>query len=300
MGRLPHVPGNQKDHQMEHMIERSLRARGREMHSQLHHHPGASVREKSKIGGMTVSVKTVLNAVQGHELVICLGHNHSQRSHFPSMKTDAKIRRTTESSAQNVECAKQSASTSARLPERIRKRPRGSLFRKSNSIQDGTRFENCVFLARETSRTPSISILRDPEVASTLLGSPRDSLRASDITSSSELEHSKPASGAMERSARDLARMDLELLLNLVRSETRPTSEASSRHPSRTANAKPFSDASVQMQTSSQRRPHKIPPNALCNTRTVDRCSPETNYDARANLTLASRVERAPRLPSAH
>ena len=44
----------------------------------------------------------------------------------------------------------------------------------------------------------------------------------------------------MERSARDLARMDLELLWNLVRSETRPTSGASSRHSSRTANAKPF------------------------------------------------------------
>ena len=48
--------------------------------------------------------------------------------------------------------------------------------------------------------------------------------------------------------------MDLELLLNLVRSETRPTSETSSRHPSRTANAKPFSKGSVQMQTTSQRR----------------------------------------------
>ena len=51
----------------------------------------------------------------------------------------------------------------------------------------------------------------------------------------SELEHSETASGAMERSARDLEPMDLELLRNLVRSETRPTSEASSRHPSQTA-----------------------------------------------------------------
>ena len=84
--------------------------------------------------------------------------------------------------------------------------------------------------------------------------SARLSLRASNIASWSELDHSQPAPGAMERSERDPARMDLELLLNLVRSEIRPTSEASSRHPSRTADAKTFSDASVQMQTSSQRR----------------------------------------------
>ena len=72
--------------------------------------------------------------------------------------------------------------------------------------------------------------------------SARLSLRARDTSCSSEPELSKSTSGAMERSAWDLARMDLELLLNLVRSETRPTSEASSRHPSRVAN--PFSDAS--------------------------------------------------------
>ena len=117
--------------------------------------------------------------------------------------------------------------------------------------------------------------------------SARLSLRASDVTSSSAQEHSKPASGAMERTARDLARMDPELLLNLVRSETRPTSEASSRHPSRTANAKPFFDVLVQMQTSSQRRQslrrkHQTPPNALRSIRT-DHGSPETNYDAHAN-----------------
>ena len=59
--------------------------------------------------------------------------------------------------------------------------------------------------------------------------------RARDPSFSSELDHSEPTSGAMERSARDQARMDLELLLNLGRSETRPTSEASSRPPSRPA-----------------------------------------------------------------
>ena len=76
--------------------------------------------------------------------------------------------------------------------------------------------------------------------------SARLSLWVSAITSSSELEHSKRDSNTMERRARDLARMDLELLLNLVRSETRPTSATSSRHPSRTANAKTFSDAPVR------------------------------------------------------
>ena len=45
-------------------------------------------------------------------------------------------------------------------------------------------------------------------------------------SSSSELENSETAFGATVLSARDLARTDLELRLNLVRSETRPTSEA--------------------------------------------------------------------------
>ena len=137
------------------------------------------------------------------------------------------------------------------------------------------------FPCERNHRTPSISTRSCTDTSGK---SARLSLRASDITSSSELEHSKTASGLMERRARDLARMDLELPLNLVRAETRPTSNASSRHPSRTANANamPFSDASVQMQTSSQRklqslrRRHKIPPHALCSMRTVDHGSPET------------------------
>ena len=98
-------------------------------------------------------------------------------------------------------------------------------------------------------------------------------LRASDITSSSELEHSKLASGAMERSARDLARMDLKLLLNPVHSETRPHSEATSRHLSRTANAKPFSDASVRMQTTRHVRLGEYVISAClfhCNTRWLE------------------------------
>ena len=83
--------------------------------------------------------------------------------------------------------------------------------------------------------------------------SERLSLRASDTSSSPELEPPKAASGAIERSARDLASMGLELLRSRVCSETRPTSEANSRHPSRTAKAKRFSDAHVQMRTSSYR-----------------------------------------------
>ena len=83
----------------------------------------------------------------------------------------------------------------------------------TNSIQDGTCFENYdVFFAKETTA--------------------RLSFRASDTSSSSELEHPNTASGAMERSARDFVPMDLELHRNLVRSLTRSTSEGSSRHPS--------------------------------------------------------------------
>ena len=61
------------------------------------------------------------------------------------------------------------------------------------------------------------------------------SLSTSDTPSSSELEHSTSTFGVTEQSVRDLAQMDLELLLNLVRSEPRPTSEASPfpMHPSR-------------------------------------------------------------------
>ena len=60
---------------------------------------------------------------------------------------------------------------------------------------------------------------------------------------------------------------------------------------------RPFSDASVQMQTSSQRRlqslrrRYKIPSNGLCSIR--------TKYDISTNSKLASRIERAPRLLSA-
>ena len=52
------------------------------------------------------------------------------------------------------------------------------------------------------------------------------SLCEGDTSSSCEPEISKSTSGAKERSACDRAWKDLELLLNLVRSETRPSSAA--------------------------------------------------------------------------
>ena len=117
--------------------------------------------------------------------------------------------------------------------------------------------------------------------------SARRSLWAND-TSSSELEHSKTTPGTDgPRASFELCHLRGQLAASF------------------TANAKPFSDASVQMQTSSQRslqslrRRHRSPPKALDSIRTVDHGSPETNYDARANLKLASRTERAPRLVSA-
>ena len=38
---------------------------------------------------------------------------------------------------------------------------------------------------------------------------------------------------------------------------------------------------------------HMIPPSVLCSVRPVDHSSPATKEDARANLNLASRIERA-------
>ena len=55
------------------MIERLQRACGHEIQGQLHQHPGESEREKSSLGRMSVQVKTVLNAAQKHEEVICWG-----------------------------------------------------------------------------------------------------------------------------------------------------------------------------------------------------------------------------------
>ena len=52
------------------------------MQGQLRNHRGESVGEKSSLGRMFVSVKTVLNTVQEREEVICSGHNQGQRSDF--------------------------------------------------------------------------------------------------------------------------------------------------------------------------------------------------------------------------
>ena len=147
------------------------------------------------------------------------------------------------------------SSTTARLSERIRRRPDGKLFSAyQTAFKIYCFLRTIMFSSRPNQRTASISIPKNPEVASALPGSPRDSLSGQATSHPRPKKNSISTSDEMERSARDLTRTDLELLLNLVRSETRPCSEASSRHPSRTANAKTFSDASVQMQTSSQRR----------------------------------------------
>ena len=153
----------------------------------------------------------------------------------------------------------------------------------SNSIQDATCFKNYDVSLAEEATVRCQSPFRSKSCSDTSGKSAR-LLQESDITSSSEPELSESTPGAIQRSARDLTRIDLELLLNLVLSKTRPTT-----------------DASEQMQTSSQRRlqslrrRHIIPPSALCSMRTVDHRSPATKRDARANLKLASRMERAPR-----
>ena len=105
------------------MIERSLRAHGHEIQGQLHQHPGASVREKARLGHLPVPVKTVLNALQGQEGVLSENFNsdgiHLNDETKPALKSDAKIRRTTRSNRKMFECPMQGSSTSARLSERI-------------------------------------------------------------------------------------------------------------------------------------------------------------------------------------
>ena len=111
---------------MVHMIERSLRAHGHEIQSQLHQHPGASVREKASLGHLPVPVKTVLNALQGHEEVLSEIFNsdgiHLNDKTKPALKSDAKIRRMTERILKMFERPLQGSNTSARLSERIRRR----------------------------------------------------------------------------------------------------------------------------------------------------------------------------------
>ena len=69
---------------MVHMVERSMRAHGHEMQSQLHQHLGASVKEKGSLGRTSVAAEdSAEHAVQEHEEVICSGHNLGQRSDFP-------------------------------------------------------------------------------------------------------------------------------------------------------------------------------------------------------------------------
>ena len=63
---------------MVHMIQRSLRAHGREMPAQLYQHQGPSAREKGSLGVMSVTL-TIVGAVQEHEEGICSGHSHGTK-----------------------------------------------------------------------------------------------------------------------------------------------------------------------------------------------------------------------------
>ena len=94
----------------------------------------------------------------------------------------------------------------------------------------------------------------------------------------------------MERSARDLARMDLELLLNLVRSLFRvdqlPTPVRGILHESRMRTTLPM--LSYRRRRSLRRR-HE---HAFCSTCTFDYGFPESKYYV--NLKHASRIDRAP------
>ena len=176
----------------------------------------------------------------------------------PALMPDAKIRRMTESNVKKLRRPLQSASTSQQK----------TTLCKSNSIQDGT--------CRKNRPTPPTSI---PDTTGK---SARLSPRAGDTSPSSELEP-----GAIERSARDVARVDLEFLCNLVRFETRPT------HPSRHRECEALfrcirTDADSQASEYSNHcgddmRFHQTLSDSI---RTVDG-SPETTYDSRANLKLA-------------
>ena len=94
--------------------------------------------EKNSLGRLSVPVKILSSAVQEHDVVICSSRIRSQRNDFrcqnnstltvdlndktkPVQKPDAKIRRMTESNERPL----QSASTRARLSERIRRRAGG-------------------------------------------------------------------------------------------------------------------------------------------------------------------------------
>ena len=89
-----------------------------------------------------VCVRIVLSALQEHEVVLCSSHSCSERSDTlsqsniiptsnlndetdPALVPDVKIRCMTESNVKLFERHFQSAGTSARLSERIRKRPGG-------------------------------------------------------------------------------------------------------------------------------------------------------------------------------
>ena len=145
----------------------------------------------------------------------------------PALKPDAKIRRMTGSNcykcwsvlcrapAPAQDCQKRSGGVLAdNDPLHIEQHTRWNVLRELSCFPRG-----------RNHRTPPISIPRDPEVETAPRWNPNYPNR--------HLARWSEAHATWHRRTK-------ELLLNLVRSETRPTSDAGSRHPSRTANAKPF------------------------------------------------------------
>ena len=125
----------------------------------------------------------------------------------PALKPDAKTRRKTEGTVNVVERLLQSAGTSARLSERNRRRPGAN--RTAYKMQRASR--TLMFSSRKKPpyaanfRSEGSRSCNDTSGKSALL-----SLRASDPNLNTPERHL----------VRDFARMDLKLLLNLVRSET--------------------------------------------------------------------------------
>ena len=143
-GRLASGPRNQRYHQMGCMIERSLRFHGHETQGQLHHHPGASVREKGSLGRMSVGVLIIMKEANSLVRVIQLWRcplDREDKTWSQTQRSDAWLK----SNVNIFERPLQSASSSKRLTSR-----RKTILSISNSIQDRTYFENFnIFFAKE-------------------------------------------------------------------------------------------------------------------------------------------------------
>ena len=114
-----------------------------------------------------------------------------------------------------------------------------------------------------------------------------------DTSSSSELENSPTVSGAMERSARDLAPMDLELLRNLILGhDPLPKSAHDILHEPRMR--RPFPIHPYRYEDSN----HFGEDGDFLQMLSVP-CAQLTVVPLQPSTTPASRIERAPRFPNA-